>query len=706
MLKLKLSVSLLGLLMMGLGLSLAQDTEKQSKPGAYEGYSQEAYKEWKRISTYVTMSDGTRLATDVLIPQIGPPKESFPVVFQFTPYGRSYMLPKMGPVKHLVSKSMGLGWGPEYDQGIIPYVERLLKHGYVVVTADLRGTGASFGSNTPLMPQFGQDGKELIDWIGEQSWCDGKVGMMGPSYLAWVQYFVAAQRPKNLVCIAPEVMFFDVFTGGFRPGGIAAKRWVQGFSDHLFNINSNLYKLKDNLVPALSVIDEDGDGKLNDERPKMDSASLAQGLPPVYRDGNTRQENLYYQATLDHMNNVRISQLLDLEYAYFDVNGPPPLDKQTYMESSPGYMAQELAQAGIPIYSMGGWFDGFAKGSVKMFATLDHLDLNYNRLLMVPRFHLPGVTKEYRKYTGFPDKYMPMHGAELHRFFDHYLKGVDNGFDQEPPVCLYVMNEGWRFEESWPLEREIPTDFFLGENQRLSLQESPEGQDAYQVDFSHNNHFGKDSINRWTMTDGAPDDVMNRTKADRKTLVYETAALTQDVEITGHPIVHLWVSSNQSDGDFFVYLSEVNEKGEAIYITEGQLRAGYHASFPDDDQIGGRVDVKPDLPWHGYKKDDYQAEPLANGNLLELVFDLQPTSWKVQKGRKIRISIAGADASTFEKNPFLCPDGKCPETEIKVHRGPETPSRIVLPVVPAKQVIAEEEDKEIPAAGLGGEENN
>jgi putative CocE/NonD family hydrolase len=167
--------------------------------------------------------------------------------------------------------------------------------------------------------------------------------------------------------------------------------------------------------------------------------------------------------------------------------------------------------------------------------------------------------------------------------------------------------------------------------------------------------------------------------------VYETQPLDAEMEVTGHPIIDIWVSANQPDADIFVYLSDVSPNGTVNYITEGQLRAGFHKLQDPNLQTRGLWDVRPELPWHGFREEDYDANAFEDGQILNLRFDLQPTSWVFTEGHRIRISIAGADAGNFELHPDLCATGvpdECSETTLTLHRGTPHQSHIELPVIP------------------------
>ena len=179
-----------------------------------------------------------------------------------------------------------------------------------------------------------------------------------------------------------------------------------------------------------------------------------------------------------------------------------------------------------------------------------------------------------------------------------------------------------------------------------------------------------------------------RTEKDKQCLTYTSAPLEGDSEVTGHPVLHVWISSTADYGDFFFYLEDVDEEGRAILVTEYPLRAGFAGLHDDDEQITiAAVDVKPDLPWHGYKEGDYVGDIFANDNIVELVSDFHPTSWVFKKGHSIRVSIACADWPTFTLHPKLGPtnDPKDPANifpVITVYWDDDHPSCIELPIIP------------------------
>ncbi len=494
----------------------------------------------------------------------------------------------------------------------------------------------------------------------------------------------------------PEVIAFSGYAEGFRPGGIAALRWIEAYSDYLNGFNMNIFtnnlvfpkvqRVVTPLYPTCPVVDEDGDGDLADEIPLMDKGdptTFVDDGPPRYADGVVRKDNFYYNATMEHAKNILFKDL-GVMIPFIDSVVPAPNGNVTSIDSSPGYFAKKIMESGVAVYNIGGWFDGFIKGTVKLFATMK--SKNPSRLLIGPKFHLPGVPDAYGRFFSYEGDLKEQTAIERLRFFDRYLKGIQNGIDNEPPVYIYIMNSGWRAEKEWPLKRQVVTTFYLGHGKTISTEKSKEGADTYAVDFTHSSSYGTNDVSRYLMM-FTPAGLMERTARDAKCLVYDSGPLAADTEVTGHPVADLWVSSNRSDGDFYVYLTDVDVKGKSLYVTEGQLRAGWQKLYPADAQVKGAVKVLPELPWHGYAKGNYQKNILAGGRIINLRFDLMPIAWVFRKGHRIRVSIAGADYPDFELNPALSPENdptKALATTITVHRSAKYPSRIELPIIPAQ----------------------
>ena len=250
---------------------------------------------------------------------------------------------------------------------------------------------------------------------------------------------------------------------------------------------------------------------------------------------------------------------------------------------------------------------------------------------------------------------------------------------KEAPIYYYTQGDGqksgWHSAWQWPLPEQKLTNYYFDGTKSGSVNSVNDGSlslvppattagvDDYQVDYSTSS--GK--ATRWTAgyTDQSPA-YSTMMFNDEKGLTYTTPTLTSEVEVTGHPVVHLWVASSAKDGDFFVVLEDVSEARYSKYVTEGALRASHRAvSTAPYNNLG--------LPYHRSNAEDVADLP---DQPVELVFDLIPTSYIFAPGHRIRVTITGAD-----KDTALTPQLDPPPT-VRLYRGAEHASHIVLPIIP------------------------
>jgi putative CocE/NonD family hydrolase len=314
-----------------------------------------------------------------------------------------------------------------------------------------------------------------------------------------------------------------------------------------------------------------------------------------------------------------------------------------------------------------GWFDLFS-GAGEMF--LWYANLTVPRRLLVRPLDHSGVEK---------DQFDLDYGVEALRWFDYWLKGINNGIMNEPPIYYYVMGaekkDSWRTSDCWPLAKQKLTPFYFGEGKTGSvasvndgfLRPEPPGNkdaaDAYTVDYSTTS--GKYS--RWYAVNW-PRNYPNMQPNDQKALTYTTPPLEADMEVTGHPEAHLWLATEAPDLDAFIYLEEVDGTGRSTYITEGTLRASHRKlSRAPYNNLG--------LPFPSHYQSD--LAPIRPGQPVELVFSLLSTSYRFPKGSRIRISVAFADADNFE-TPVIDPS-----PTLHLLRDKNHPSFVQLPVVPS-----------------------
>ena len=228
------------------------------------------------------------------------------------------------------------------------------------------------------------------------------------------------------------------------------------------------------------------------------------------------------------------------------------------------------------------------------------------------------------------------------------------------------MVEGrWKSADSWPPPATTLTYHLAADRQLTSEAPTTDsGADEYMVD--HTTNTGEHSRWRTQVAIGEAVIYPERSAQDKKLLTYTSAPLTGSLEVTGHPIVTLFLDSTASDGTFFVYLEDVDERGRVAYVTEGQLRA-VHRRISD-----AMPPYQQPVPYRTFKRGD--AQPLVPGEIAELTFDLLPTSYLFRQGHRLRVAIAGADASHFA----ILPGG--PPT-VHIHRSRLHDSRIDLPVI-------------------------
>ncbi len=238
-----------------------------------------------------------------------------------------------------------------------------------------------------------------------------------------------------------------------------------------------------------------------------------------------------------------------------------------------------------------------------------------------------------------------------------------------PPLIYYTVGEEkWKSTSIWPPAGSTTMRWYMAAENALSAKrpESQSDSDKYTIDYEATTG----ATNRWhTQMDGSDVIYPDRAEQDARLLTYTSDPLTEDIEITGSPVVTLYVSSTNTDGAFFVYLEDLDEAGEVRYLTEGQLR-GIQRKISADPPPYNML-----IPYHSFKRKD--AMPLVPGEIARLNFGLRPISALIKKGHRIRIAIAGADKDSFARIP------KEGTPTITVERNRTYASHIDLPVISA-----------------------
>ena len=518
------------------------------------------------------------------------------------------------------------GAGPRSMVDADAKLQRLVRHGYVVAAVGVRGSDVSFGRFEGLFsPAETQDAAEMIAWFAAQPWCDGNVGMWGGSYLGITQYMAASLAPPALKAIFPDVAAFDLYDLIY-PGGVFR-------SDMLAHWASLTTRLDRELIAP--PVDEDASGELQ-------RAAIA-----------------------EHAKNWEVSA--GYGSAPFRDDVVPGL---AWRVNGPSGFLPAIQKARIPAYHIGGWFDVFVTDETLWWA-------NYGgpeKLTIGPWAHAGidqrGADAERERVTG----------VEQHRWFDRWLKGIQNGVDREPPIHYALMKEPgqwtWVATDAWPPRKAHAARYCFAAGKSGSVASRNDGLlsltapadsdacDVYEVDPTTTTG----TSTRWdNAVNGAP--VMtypHLAENDARCLTYTTEVLPRDVAVVGHPVVRLFVASSAADADVFALLAEVGDKGDVRYVTEGVLRASHRA-------LG-------EAPWNNlglpFQRGNHaDLAKLEEGKATELVFDLHPTATVFDAGHRIRVTLMGADADNAEVLPTAR------GTVLRVFRDAAHVSAIELPVL-------------------------
>jgi uncharacterized protein len=556
-------------------------------------------------SVYVPMRDGVRIALDIVLPVGAAGGQRFPTALTMTRYWRS-----------------AVGAGPDADEQLFA------SHGFAVVAGDVRGTGASGG----VWPHHRAraetlDFGEVIDWIARQAWSNGSVIGFGNSYAGNTADWMPEQQRAALKAIVPRFPDFDPYADLYFPGGVPnaymGRNWGLKVKD--LDLNKGINK-----GIGVRPVDSDTNG-----------ADLARTVA-ARRDVPSVWESLR-------------------EITFRD-DRPPAWHGESMDDWGIHAHVAAVEASRTPIQTWAGWMDaGTAAGAIHRFMTLT----NPLRVFIGAFSH--GGVHNASPYRTADDPANPPFATQLAEDLCFLHRCLDGPRLQmgDKQLAYYTMGEErWKTTRQWPPDGFHHAPWYLGAGRRLTTDaHAPPGTDIYQVDFTATT--GR--ANRWaTNNGGAPVDYGDRAGADSKLLTYTTRPVPHDLEITGTPVVHLWITSTHDDGNVFVYLEDVAPDGVVRYITEGELRAIHRkvSTAPSPYPIRG--------PYHTFARAD--AEPLVPGQIAELAFALMPVSVRIRRGHSVRVAIAGADADTFTRVPASG------DPTVTVLWGPQHPSRIELPV--------------------------
>jgi hypothetical protein len=593
----------------------------------------------------VAMRDGVRMGTDIYRPARNGVliEGKFPTLLERTPYNK--------------------------DSGAA-MANYFVARGYVVVLQDVRGRYKSEGHWRPIRDDP-NDGFDTAKWIGAQPWSDGNIGTMGSSYAGATQHALAIANAPYVKAMIPRNAMSDFGRYGVRHNGAFELRffnWVftLGNAAGTPNASAAAARAASDPVAAAALVDVG-----NQVRDYVRSLPLRPGTTPLKFAPD-------YEAWL-------VEAMSHGEYdAFWKDSGSSVIDHLAEYKD-------------IPAYHTTGWYDSWGT----QVANLNYVELrrtkkSLQRLIVGPWIH----SSENRSYAGeaqFTDDAALDLAAFQLRWFDHWLKGVDNGVDREPPVRIYVMGGGdahktpegrifvgghWRDEQEWPLARTAPTPYYLHANGVLSPEKPADDQPITYL-FDPRNPVptlgGNVSSQGTLMFQGAADQrcrldfwLCSDTKplsARNDVLVFQTPPLTGNIEVTGRLIVKLWAASNALDTDFTAKLVDV-------YPPSADFPAGVDLSIADS------------IVRARYRNGLDKAELLKPGQPYEFTIEMYPTSLVFKRGHRVRLDISSSNFPRFDVNPNsgepLNNNRRWQVAENTVYLDTKHPSQFILPVIPAE----------------------
>ncbi|MES2618694.1 MAG: CocE/NonD family hydrolase [Bacteroidota bacterium] len=476
----------------------------------------------------IVMRDGKKLAADVYKPA---GMSSGPVILIQTPYNR--LLYRFG-------LPLGIGF-------------KINTSNYIIVVADWRGFYGSRKAAYIGSPDRGKDGHDVVEWVAQQSWSNGKIGTWGPSALGKVQFQTAKEHPANLTCICPLVAGPQFDYDEYYPGGIIRTEYVEQLDALGYGLSTSL-------------------------------------MAHPYRD-------IYW----------------------------------TYSEDY-NYYPDSIA---VPCCMIGGWYDHNIEVMLPFFNGIRNSSpmavRDKHRLVMGPWVHgghgsaqvgtpMQGELS-YPNADGWNDSMSLL-------FFDYYLRNINNAWPTTPFVQYYQMGENkWTSSAVWPPAGTTDVKFYLHDNNTLD-NTAPQGTGSLYFNYDPNDpsptHGGPTLRSD---LDQGPYDQSTVVESRNDILIYTTATLTEDVILKGQVTVHLKISSDKTDTDFDVRLTDVYPDGRSMLVNDGALRMRFRAGNTSSTVL------------------------LMTPNVVyDCDITLPNTAITFLKGHKIRLDVTSSNYPRFNRN--------------------------------------------------------
>ncbi|NHI92613.1 MAG: CocE/NonD family hydrolase [Candidatus Lokiarchaeota archaeon] len=557
-------------------------------------------------SCFITMRDGIKIAADVSLPKNLAFQEKIPTVLIQTRYWRAYRF--RAPFKWLIKEAE--------DPKI---VKILTSRGFAVCGIDVRGTGASYGNRSyPFSDIEIQDGADIIDWIISQSWSDGNVVTCGNSYKGATAELTATLNHPAIKCVLCKHNPWDFYLHAAFPGGVFNEKFIQ--------LWSNLGKALDQTTgAALKEMKS-----YNTLMAKL-GPIIVKGVNPVEKDDK--------QSTLKIVANIHTRNNYPIDYFERIKTRDDPMDDEGHTIDSISIFTQKdkIEKLNIPFYTWSSWWDSTtANATIYRFLYFK----NPQKAVIGDWDHK--ALHRANPFFSHKNTAKPIKDDQIIDWVKFYKDCLNDNFGDKKVLYYYTMGEEkWKRTTIWPPKNQEMTSWYLNKNNLLTKEKPKDehGVDKYAVNYDVTTGIR----NRWYTLLSVPIFYPDREEQDKKLLTYTSEPLEEDIEITGHPEITLFLKTTHKDGFVCVYLEFIDENNKIHWITDGQLHF-IHRKISSESPPYQIFE-----PYHSFKRKD--VLPVVPNELMEIKFALYPTSILLRRGYRIKLALSGADKDTFAREP-------------------------------------------------------
>lgn len=499
-------------------------------------------------------------------------------------------------------------------------LSKYVNKGYALVMQDVRGRGDSEGDLDPFAYER-DDGSDTVDWIVSQPWSDGNVGMWGASYLGHVVVQAATSGNPHLKCVIDEVNVGSPFIDTVRRGGALCSQpllcWALAQSS---GQRPNMYYMSDTVDWA----------PMMDIRPLSSLAEKVLGTPKndLWKKWTTHdEENAWWQR---------------------------------------GDFTRNFHRVKVPMMVISGWYDGDGLGVSETWRGLTKYDVPGRRIVLGPWEHGPNTTRDVEGVAFGNNAIIYNFDINNLRWYDYYLKGIQNGMDGEPRATYYVVGENqWHTSDDWSPAEARMTCCYLDSDGRANScwgdgrleWENPaqECSDTYHYDP------------QTPFSDLVSAQVGHRSPINYKghesgedMLVYTSKPLERDVILAGEISAEFFASSSALDTDWILRLTDVDEEGNSRQLSENIIRAKFRDGFET-------------------------AKLLEPGKVERYFLQMESNGWRLAKGHRLRVQVQSSSKNLVfpntntGDNPFE--DMGSVVAVNKIYHGGRYPSHINLPLI-------------------------